>query len=106
MGSLAGKNGKTENGKTENREEFEQAFERERGRLNERFWSPEKKVFAFAIGPNNDRVDEATVLPAVPMWFGLLDPPKAEETIARLAAPDMQADWGMRILSSSSPEYS
>ena len=92
-------------GKTENLTEFEQAFERERGRLNERFWSPEKKIFAFAIGPNNDRVDEATVLPAVPMWFGLLDPAKAEETIARLAAPDMQADWGMRILSSSSAEY-
>jgi glycogen debranching enzyme len=111
MGSLArtvGKTeiGKTETGKTENLTEFEQAFERERGRLNERFWSPEKKIFAFAIGPNNDRVDEATVLPAVPMWFGLLDPPKAEETIARLAAPDMQADWGMRILSSSSAEYS
>ena len=101
MGSLARRIGKTEN-----LTEFDQAFERERARLNERFWSPEKKIFAFAIGPNNDRVDEATVLPAVPMWFGLLDPPKAEETIARLAAPDMQADWGMRILSSSSPQYS
>ena len=75
MGSLArtGGNtegGKTETGKTANLDEFEQAFERERGRLNERFWSPEKKIFAFAIGPNNERVDEATVLPAVPMWFG------------------------------------
>ncbi len=101
MGSLARRIGKTEN-----LAEFEQVFERERARLNQRFWSPEKKIFAFAIGPNNNRVDEATVLPAVPMWFRLLDTPKAEETIARLTAPDMQADWGMRILSSSSPEYS
>ena len=111
MGSLARSIGKTEigkieNGKTENLAEFERAFERGRARLNERFWSPEKKIFAFAIGTDNDLVDEATVLPAVPMWFGLLDPPKAEETIARLAAPDMQADWGMRILSTSSDEYS
>ena len=68
MGSLARRIGKTEN-----LTEFEQAFERERARLNERFWSPEKKIFAFAIGPNDNRVDEATVLPAVPMWFGLLD---------------------------------
>ncbi len=105
MGSLARSIGKTEIGKTENLTEFEQAFERERSRLNERFWSPEKNIFAFAIGTNNERVDEATVLPAVPLWFGLLDPRKAEETIARLAAPDMQADWGMRILSSSSAEY-
>ena len=96
---------RSESEKTENLAEFEQAFSAREDRLNERFWSPEKKIFAFAIGPNNDRVDELTVLPAVPMWFGLLDPPKAEETIARLAAPDMQADWGMRILSSSSAEY-
>ena len=100
MGSLARRIGKTEN-----LAEFEQAFERQRSRLNERFWSPERKMFAFAIGPDNNRVEEDTVLPAVPMWFGLLDPPQAEETMARLAAPDMQADWGMRILSSSSTKY-
>jgi glycogen debranching enzyme len=39
------------------------------------------------------------------MWFGLLDPPKASEMIAQLAAPDLQTDWGVRILSSSSPKY-
>lgn len=92
-------------GKTDNLQEFEQGFEREKARLNERFWSPEKKIFAFAIGPDNNRVDDETVLPAVPMWFGLLDPAKADQMIERLAAPDMQADWGMRILSSSSAKY-
>ena len=84
---------------------LDQTFVRERDRLNERFWSPDKKFFAFAIDPNGRQVDEATVLPSVPMWFGLLDPAKAGETIAHLAGPDLQADWGMRILSSSSPRY-
>ena len=80
-------------------------FHRQRIRLNDLFWSPDKKMFAFAIDPNNARMDEPTVLPAVPMWFGLLDATKAEEMITRLAAADLQTDWGMRILSSSSPKY-
>jgi hypothetical protein len=84
---------------------LEQTFERRRDGLNNFFWSPDKHLFAFAIDPNDHRVDEATVFPAVPMWFGLLDPAKAGETIARLARPDLQADWGMRIVSSSSAKY-
>jgi hypothetical protein len=92
-------------GKTEVATSLDETFERQRARLNTRFWSPEKNIFAFAIDPNDARVDEATLLPAVPMWFGLLDPARAEEMTARLAAPDMQADWGMRILSSASAKY-
>jgi glycogen debranching enzyme len=84
---------------------LDETFHRERTRLNDLFWSSDKKIFAFAIDPNNARVDQPTVLPAVPMWFDLLDPVKAEQTIARLAAPDLQTDWGMRILSSSSNKY-
>lgn len=80
-------------------------FHRQRTRLNDLFWSPGKSIFAFAIDPNDHRLDETTVFPAVPMWFGLLDPAKAEEMIARLAAPDLQTDWGMRIVSSSSAKY-
>jgi glycogen debranching enzyme len=92
-------------GKNEIASELDQTFERERIRLNEIFWSPDKKIFAFAIDLNDRRVDEATVLPSVPLWFGLIDPAKAGDEIAHLAGPDMQADWGMRILSSSSDKY-
>jgi len=84
---------------------LDEAFRREKIRLNQLFWSPEKNIFAYAINSNNQRVDEPTVLPAVPMWFGLLEPAKAEEMIARLASPELHTDWGMRMLSSSSPKY-
>jgi glycogen debranching enzyme len=92
-------------GKDEIASELDQTFERQKIRLNQVFWSPDKKFFAFAIDPNDRRVDEATVLPSVPLWFGLVDPAKAGNEIAHLAGPDMQADWGMRILSSSSGKY-
>ena len=92
-------------GKGEIASELNQTFEREKILLNEVFWSPDKKFFAFAIDPNDRRVGEATVLPSVPLWFGLIDPARAGNEIAHLAGPDMQADWGMRILSYSSGKY-
>jgi GH15 family glucan-1,4-alpha-glucosidase len=92
-------------GKSDIATSLDETFHRQRTRLNDLFWSAEKRIFAFAIDPNNTRMDQTTVLPAVPMWFGLLDTTKAEEMITRLAAPDLQTDWGMRILSSSSPKY-
>jgi hypothetical protein len=45
------------------------------------------------------------VMPAVPMWFGLLDPDKADANITQLSGPDFQTDWGMRILSAQNPLY-
>lgn len=93
-------------GKQDLAAQLDERFRRQRARLNQLFWSPDKNIFSFALDAASRRVDEETVLPAVPMWFGLLDPPKAEEMIARLAAPEMQTDWGMRMLSSSSSKYS
>jgi glycogen debranching enzyme len=92
-------------GKNEIASTLDRKVEREKIRLNEVFWLPDKKFFAFAIDPNDRRVDEATVLTSVPLWFGLIDPARAGDEIAHLAGPDMQADWGMRILSSSSGIY-
>ena len=92
-------------GKSDIAASLDKTFQRQRTRLNDLFWSPGKNIFAFAIDANNHRVDETTVFPAVPMWFGLLDPFKAEQMITRLAAPDLQTDWGVRILPSSSTKY-
>jgi hypothetical protein len=50
-------------------------------------------------------MDEPSVLAAVPMWFGLLEEPKAASMISELAGPGLQSDWGMRIISSNSPKY-
>ncbi|HUG53777.1 MAG TPA: GH116 family glycosyl hydrolase, partial [Vicinamibacteria bacterium] len=50
-------------------------------------------------------VDEDTVLPAVPLWWRVLDPARAESEIDHLGAASMAADWGHRILSSGSELY-
>jgi GH15 family glucan-1,4-alpha-glucosidase len=86
-------------GKKDLQRELEQEFEKKQPVLNEAFWSPEKKSFAFALGTDNKRVDVTTVLSTVPMWFNLLEAEKSESTITQLAEAEHAADWGMRIIS-------
>jgi len=81
-------------------------FSRQQPLLNKVFWSAEKNRFAFALDTQNQQVDESSVLATVPMWFGLLDGPKAGAMITELAAPEHEADWGMRIISSQAAKYS
>lgn len=49
--------------------------------------------------------DENTVLPAVPMWWGVLDDERAQATIDHLGAGALATDWGTRILSDRSERY-
>jgi hypothetical protein len=69
------------------------------------FWSPEKKLYAYALDPNGQRMETSTVLGTVPLWFGLLDEDHSEQMIDQLADADHQTDWGMRIVSSQNPLY-
>ncbi|MGA7295477.1 MAG: amylo-alpha-1,6-glucosidase [Terriglobales bacterium] len=92
-------------GKEEIADEAEGTFDRQNPLLNKVFWSPEKQIYAYALDAKGNRLDVASVLAAVPMWFGQLDEEHAQVMIAELAKPDQQADWGMRILSAHDPRY-
>jgi glycogen debranching enzyme len=50
-------------------------------------------------------VDEDTVLPAVPLWWRVLDPDKAQSEIDHLGAAEMAADWGHRLITNKSELY-
>ena len=80
-------------------------FDHAKPALDQAYWSPETKSYAFALDKSNQRVDEPTVLTTVPMWFGLADAAHADDTISQLAAEDHQTDWGMRIISRHSKVY-
>jgi glycogen debranching enzyme len=92
-------------GQGEVAKDLQDAFDRQRLALNQIFWSPEKKTFAFALDQQNRRVDELSVLTTVPMWFGVTDKDKSQSTVRQLADADQQTDWGMRIISNRSPIY-
>jgi glycogen debranching enzyme len=81
-------------------------FAAQKAKVNERFWLQEKQFYGFGLDQQNKGVAEATVLSTVPMWFGLLDTARSEQTIQELATLAHSTDWGMRIISEQSPLYS
>ena len=85
--------------------QLEQAAQRQLPLLNQFFWDPTYRIYAFGLDPHDHQIDVASVLPTVPMWFHLLDADKSELMINRLAAPDFEADWGARIISDQDPRY-
>ncbi|MGA9507936.1 MAG: amylo-alpha-1,6-glucosidase [Candidatus Sulfotelmatobacter sp.] len=92
-------------GKEDLAEHLEQTFEREEPVLDKNFWSPEKKIYAYALDANNNPLEVPSVLATVPMWFKQLNGDHARNMIEQLAGPDQETDWGMRILSSRDPKY-
>jgi glycogen debranching enzyme len=80
-------------------------FEQRRPALDQAYWSPDLKSYAFALRQDNQRENEVSVLTTVPMWFGLPDESYADDTITQLAAEEHQTDWGMRIISRQSKVY-
>ena len=80
-------------------------FVHEKQSVEQAFWSSEKKTYAYALDTNGRRIETASVLATVPLWFGLLDKDKAGQTLDQLADADHQTDWGMRIISSQNPLY-
>ena len=92
-------------GKDDISRELADGFAHSRSQLNDTFWSPDKKLFSFALDRNDKQVEIPTVLSTVPMWFGLLDEARAETNLNLLADADHESDWGMRIISSQDPRY-
>ncbi|MFZ0478061.1 MAG: amylo-alpha-1,6-glucosidase [Terriglobales bacterium] len=92
-------------GKEDVASELAQTFDRQNLLLDTTFWSADKQIYAYALDSNGKRLDVASVLAAVPMWFGQLNNEHAQKMIETLAGFDHQADWGMRIMSSNDPNY-
>jgi glycogen debranching enzyme len=105
--------------------------ERTRAAVESRYWLPSPGHYAFATalakpekvynaepGPRRAArqariealrgrtlVDEDTVLPAVPLWWRVLDGERAQSEIDHLGSASMATDWGARLISSRSELY-
>jgi glycogen debranching enzyme len=110
--------------------EARQRAERTRAAVESTYWLAGRSFYGFATkrppekppeaepGPNRARrqarldelktarfIDEDTVLPAVPMWWGLLDAGRAESELDHLGGASLATDWGARLLSNESRLY-
>lgn len=106
------------------------AAERTRAAMESTYWNQQGGFYDFATavprtmaavaepGPNQARrqarldqlrgarlIDEDTVLPAVPLWFGVAEDDRAQAELDHLGSAAMATDWGARILSNRSALY-
>ncbi|CDM64361.1 amylo-alpha-1,6-glucosidase [Pyrinomonas methylaliphatogenes] len=104
--------------------------ERARAAVERTYWLADRGFYAFAThrpqmqiaeaerGPNRESrqkrlaelsratlIDEDTVLPAVALWWGLLDAGRAESELDHLGGGAMMTDWGARLISRESQLY-
>ena len=84
---------------------LEQEYQTKQKSLNDVFWIAGEGAYAFALGLNGKPVSQPGVLATVPMWFGVTDPEKSQTMIRQLAREEHAPDWGMRIISSRSPQF-
>jgi glycogen debranching enzyme len=104
--------------------------ERTREAVEKTYWLDARGFYAFATsqprtaprdadpGPNRERrqermneldkarlIDEDTVLPAVPLWWRVLEDGRAQSELDHLGSGAIAADWGARIVSKESALY-
>ncbi len=71
--------------------------------LNTEFWNPAERRFNFAKRTDGSFVSTRTVLPAVPMVFGLLAPGAAIPALDSFSSAELSRDWGVGLLSDVPP---
>jgi glycogen debranching enzyme len=111
-------------------DEARESAERTTQAIEETYWLGERGFYAFATntprespreadpGPNRatrqkrmnelDKLklwDEDTVMPAVPLWFGVLEDERAQSELDHLGGGHVASDWGARIITDESRLY-
>jgi glycogen debranching enzyme len=111
-------------------DEARESAERTTQAIEETYWLGERGFYAFSTntprdtpreadpGPNRetrqkrmnelDKLklwDEDTVMPAVPLWFGVLEDERAQGELDHLGGGHVATDWGARIISDESRLY-
>jgi glycogen debranching enzyme len=73
--------------------------------INKDFWNDSTGFFNLGKLINGSYQTEPTILPAVAAYWGLLDDAKMKPLLEAYAGNGFSTDWGVRILSSSSPLF-
>ena len=71
----------------------------------EKFWDAGNSQYSYAFNKDGRHVPELTPWSAVGLAWGLGDPERGVETLARMNRSDLTTDWGVRMLSRTSPLF-
>ena len=75
------------------------------GAFDEKFWDKDHSQYSYAFNKDGRLVSELTPWSALGLAWGLGDPGRGTQTLARMNAAEMTTDWGVRMLPASSPLF-
>ncbi|MGD8426496.1 MAG: GH116 family glycosyl hydrolase [Balneolaceae bacterium] len=74
-------------------------------RLNTGYWNQKSDFFNYGKFADGTYDTTKTVLPAVPIYFGVVDTKKVAKVMPLYNSDKFSSDWGVRILGNDSPLY-
>ena len=80
-----------------------EAATRVRTILNDEYWNPAERRFNFAKRRDGSFVGARTVLPAVPIIFGLLPTGPVNAALDSFSSAELSRDWGVGLLADVPP---
>ena len=84
---------------------YHKEFQRVTGIINRDFWNSKKKFFYYGKLADGSFNAEKTVLPAVSLYFNLIDKEKVFPMLNEYGENSFSSNWGVRILRESSPLF-
>lgn len=92
-------------GKTHKSQQYKRDHDEVVDIINRKFWNDNTNYFNHSINEDGSFITDATVLPAIPLYFQQIqDYQKSQSVLDRLAGNNFSSNWGVRIVSESS-EY-
>jgi len=92
-------------GKSEFADELAYRAAAARASLELSFYDPLEGRYATGRGVDGSRNMAETVMTAVPLMFGAVTPERCSRWLDRVAGADFTADWGVRPVPRSDPDY-
>ncbi len=65
--------------------------------INDTLWNEQKQFFYHSINNDGTFIEDETVMPAIPLYFGQVEEDKKNPVLEKLARDNFTSDWGVRI---------
>jgi glycogen debranching enzyme len=73
--------------------------------IDKKFWNEKEEFYNYGKLPGGKYNPERTVLPTVPIYFGVTEQTKSQLNVDQYAGNNFSSDWGIRILGEESPLF-
>lgn len=73
--------------------------------VNNHFFNDSLGFYNHSLNPDNTFIEENTIMSAIPIYFGHIDPRRADASLDNWASNNFTANWGVRIVGEDNPRF-